>query len=93
MREVVRRVLLTFLATAALACHRKSLHEYPKDVVDNFLAACRSNGGSDTACECALDGLRNRFTADEYVALEKRVQGKDEAAARVLSEVVADCRD
>jgi hypothetical protein len=93
MREAVRRSLLAFLAIAALACHRKPLNEYPKEVVDNFLAACRSNGASDAACECALDGLRNRFTADEYVALEKKVQGKDEAAARVLSEVVADCRD
>jgi hypothetical protein len=93
MRGVVRSILLALLAMATLACHREPLHEYPKDVVDNFLAACRSNGASDAACVCALDGLRNRFTADEYVALEKRVQGKDEAAARVLSEVVADCRD
>ena len=89
----MRRTLLVVLAATALACHREPLHEYPKDVVDNFLGACRSNGGSDDACECALDGLRNRFTADEYVALEKKVQAKDEAAARLLTEVVADCRD
>jgi len=93
MREAVRRILLALLATAALACHREPIHQYPKDVVDNFLAACRSNGASDAACECALDGLRNRFTADAYVALEKKVQAKDEAAARVLTEVVGDCRD
>lgn len=89
----VRRVLLLFVIATGLACHRKPAHEYPKDVVDNFLAACRSNGGSDDACRCALDGIQNRFSADEYMALEKRVKENDEAATRLLTEVVTDCRD
>ena len=93
MRRGVRLIGLALLAATALACHREPLHEYPQDVVDNFLAACRGNGGTDDACQCALDGLRNRFTADEYTALEKKVQAKDEAATRLLTEVVTDCRD
>ena len=89
----VRRILPILIATIALACHHKPANEYPKDVVDNFLGACRSNGGSDGACQCALDGIQNRYTADEYVALEKRVKENDEAATRLLTEVVTDCRD
>jgi hypothetical protein len=88
----VRPLLLALVVTLA-ACHREPLHEYPKDVVENFLAACRSNGGSDDGCECSLDGLRRRFPADEYMALEQKVQARDEAATRLLTEVVADCRD
>lgn len=89
----MRRILLAVLTTAALACQGKPAHKYPKDVVDNFLAACRSNGGTDDACACALRGLQNRFTAEEYAALEKRVKANDEAATRVLAEVVTHCRD
>ena len=89
----VRRILLILLTAATLACHRKPAHEYPKDLVDNFLGACRSNGGSDDACQCALDGIQNRFTAEEYAALEKHVKENDEAATRLLTEVVTDCRD
>lgn len=94
MRRDVRPLLSALAAAVALAaCHREPLHEYPKDIVDNFLAACRSNGGSDDACDCSLDGLRRRFTADEYMALEKKVQARDEAATRLLTEVVTDCRE
>jgi hypothetical protein len=89
----VRAILAVLLATATLACHREPKNQYPPSVVDNFLAACRSNGGTDDACRCALDGLRDRFTADEYVALEKKVQAKDEGAAKLLAEVVTACRD
>ena len=88
----VRRILLLLVIATALACHSKPAHEYPKDVVDNFLGACRSNGGSDDACRCALDAIQNRFTADEYVALEARVKANDEAATRLLAELVTDCR-
>jgi len=89
----VRRILLLLLTAATLACHRKPANEYPKDLVDNFLGACRSNGGSDDACRCSLEGIQNRFTAEEYTALEKRVKENDEAATRLLTEVVTDCRD
>jgi hypothetical protein len=61
---------LILLLTLA-ACRGEPLHDYPASVVDNFLGACRSNGGSDDACECALDELRRRFTAPAYEALEK----------------------
>ena len=89
----MRYILLVLFAATALACHHKPANEYPKDVVDNFLGACRSNGGSDGACQCALEGIQNRYTAEEYVALEKRVKENDEAATRLLTEVVTDCRD
>ena len=89
----MRRTLLLLLTATALACHSKPAHEYSKELVDNFLGACRSNGGSDDACRCALDGIQNRFTAEEYMALEKSVKENDQAATRLLTEVVTDCRD
>jgi hypothetical protein len=92
MRVGVRPILLALLVATAAACS-KPLNEFPADVVDNFLSACRSNGGSDDACHCALDGLRRRYTAAEYIALEKKVREGDQVSTKVLAEVVADCRD
>lgn len=92
MRVGVRPIMLILLVTAAFACG-KPRHEYPASVVDNFLGACRGNGGADGACHCALDELRRRYTVDEYEALEKRVRDGDQASAKLLAEVVADCRD
>ena len=89
----VRRLLLLLLTATALACHSKPAHDYSKELVDNFLGACRSNGGSDDACRCALDAIQNRFTSEEYVEIEKRVKENDQAATRMLAELVADCRD
>lgn len=88
----MRSILLALLVTTAVACG-EPLHDYPTSVVDNFLGACRSKGGSADACQCALDGLRRRYTADEYEALEKKVRDGDQASTRLLAEVVADCRD
>jgi hypothetical protein len=93
MRVSVRPILLAILVTMAAACGGEPLHDYPTAVVDNFLGACRSNGGSEDACQCALDGLRGRFTADEYVGLEKKVRDGDQASTKLLAEVVTDCRD
>jgi hypothetical protein len=89
----VRPLLVSLALLGALACHREPLHDFPSDVVDNFLAACRSKGGPDDACQCALDGLRRRFTAEEYAALEKNVRDGDQAATKVLADVVVDCRE
>jgi len=92
MRVGVHPILLTLLLATAFGCG-KPLHDYPPSVVDNFLGACRSNGGSDHACHCALDELRRRYTADEYEALEKKVRDGDQASTKLLAEAVADCRD
>jgi hypothetical protein len=93
MRGNVRPILLAVLVVTTIACGGEPLHDYPDSVVDNFLAACRSKGGSEDACICALDGLRRRFTVDAYEALEKKVRDGDEASTRLLAEVVTDCRD
>jgi hypothetical protein len=92
MRGNVRPILLTVLVATTVACGGDPLHDYPDPVVDNFLAACRSKGGSEDACTCALDELRRRFTVDAYEALEMKVRDGDDASARLLAEVVTDCR-
>jgi hypothetical protein len=87
----VRPTLLLLVTLAALACRREPLHDYPADVVDNFLAACRVRGGSDDACRCSLDALRHRFPAGEYAALEQRVAAGDPGATKLLAEVAGAC--
>jgi len=87
----VRPFLLALLAAATLACQREPLHDYPPDVVDNFLAACRLRGGSDDACSCSLDALRRRFTSTEYASLETQVAAGDGAATKLLADVASAC--
>ena len=87
----VRSIAVVLLLSALLACS-KSQHEYPAEVIDNFLAACRGRGGSETACECGLAEIRHRFTAEEYADLEAKVARENEEAGAVLAEVVTVCQ-
>jgi len=86
----MRRPAFIALPLLLFACGAP-LHDYPTDVVDNFLGACRSKGGSDRACQCSLDALRGHFTAEEYAALEKKVIAEDREATKALADVAADC--
>jgi hypothetical protein len=87
----VRPIAISLLVLGMLACG-KSQHEYPADIVDNFLSACRSRGGSESACECVLGEIRHRFTAEEYAELEAKVAREDEEAGAVLAEIAAMCQ-
>jgi hypothetical protein len=83
--------LLLVLVPLVVACGRPQ-HEYAAEVVDNFLHACRSRGGSEAACRCALDRIRERYTEDEYRDVERRVAAHDEATVRALADLTAGCR-
>ena len=87
----MRSIAVSLLLLGMLACG-KSQHEYPAELIDNFLAACRGRGGSETACECVLAEIRHRFTAEEYADLEAKVAREDEEAGAVLAEVVTVCQ-
>jgi len=60
------------VALLAVGCGSDG-HPYPDDVVENFVAACRTRVGEPT-CRCAIGEIRRRFTHDEYAALESRIR-------------------
>ena len=61
------------LFLVALGCGGARPGPYPTEVADNFLRACVGRGGSEASCRCALDKVQERWTLDEYQALEARI--------------------
>jgi hypothetical protein len=84
----VTRALVLALVLLASACAREPEHAYPPEVVENFVAACRTRA-PDAACRCAIDRLRDRFSYEEFRALERRM-GSGEVPGEV-TEAVESC--
>ena len=75
------RALAVVLLLLAGACAREPVNEYPADVVDNFIGACRTRAPEET-CRCAIDRLRDRFPWEAFREIERRM-----AAGEVPPEV------
>jgi hypothetical protein len=73
----------------ATACSRRG-NDYPPEVVANFLRACRSRA-SEGSCRCSLEKIQQRYTADEYRALEGSVAATRQAPKELL-DIIAACR-
>ncbi len=43
---------------------------YPSDVRQNFLEACRTAGSTASKCRCALELVEQEFTLSEFVQLD-----------------------
>ena len=73
------------LVAMATACGRGPTHEYPAEVVDNFVGACRTRAPEET-CRCAIDRLQDDIPYETFRSLEQRMaEGAmpDEIAAAV----------
>lgn len=71
----MRRVWAGVVVAVALGlggCSREPRHAYPPDVVENFVAACRTRA-EERACRCAIDRLRDTFPYEQYRALDARM--------------------
>lgn len=82
-------MMLGMSVTVAAACKGAPANPYPEDVVQNFVAACRTNA-AERVCTCAIDRIQHRFTLDEFRAFEQRMaQGE---SPKELIDSVAECR-
>ncbi len=84
----MRRAVAIALVTLAAACGREPANEYPAEVVENFVAACRTRT-NEAACRCAIDELRDRFPWERFQALERRMA--DGEMPDEIAEAVGDC--
>ncbi len=87
------KIVLVGCALAVIAlggCGGDSKHEYPADVQNNFLTACEVQGSS-SACECALNKLQEKMSADEFNRAEVEMTANGVFPPKVL-DAVAECR-
>ena len=89
-RSIARVVLAAGCALLLTTACRRRGNEYPPELVENFLRACGSRA-SEGACRCSLDKVRERYTADEYRALEARIAATRQAPKELL-DISASCR-
>jgi hypothetical protein len=67
-----RLVLAAGVLAGAVAC-RSQQHPYSDALVESFMRGCQQRAG-EPACRCALDRIRERYTAEEYEALEASIR-------------------
>ena len=77
------------LVLLAAGCRGGPPNPYPQDVVDNFVASCRSQRADERICRCAIDRIQRRYSLDEFRAFEARMaQGE---VVKELMDTVTDC--
>ena len=87
--RAMRRLAPVLFVLLAAGC-RAPGHEYPPDVVENFMRACTARGTSEAACRCSLDGIRRLYAPDDYRALEARIARGEKPPQEIL-DLAADC--
>ena len=89
--ETTIRWKMRWSSLFATACSSGGGEIYPESVVENFMAECiPTSGGNTEYCECALDGLQEEMTLDEFIEFEQDVIRGGEAPSVVIG-IMADC--
>ena len=84
--RVIRRVAVVLLVLVVAACRKADV--YPSEVVDNFMNNCTTQS-SKKVCRCALDAIQQKFTLEQFLAVEARARAGEEP--KELMDAVRDC--
>jgi hypothetical protein len=74
---------------ALSACRGGPPNPYPSEVVETFVASCRTRA-DESLCRCAIDRIQRRWSLDEFKAFEARMAGGE--VPKELVDSVADCQ-
>lgn len=88
-KAAIASMLVLFTLTAACG-GGDSKNEYPEAVNANFLSSCTSTGGSQSECQCALDGIQEEYTYQEFVELESTAVTSSDVPDKLL-EIITGC--
>jgi hypothetical protein len=81
------RLGLVFLVLCG--CRGGPPNPYPSEVVETFVASCRTNA-PESVCRCAIDRIQRRWTLEEFKAFEARMA--DGEVPKELVDTAAECR-
>lgn len=85
----MRTMLYLGLCISLLAgCDRPDTAQYPDDVRKNYIQACASQGQTESACECTLEGLEDRLSYTEFKELDEAIRAEDKQAQARLQNVM-----
>jgi hypothetical protein len=73
---------------ALSGCRGGPPNPYPPEVVEAFVASCRTRADEEV-CRCAIDRIQRRWSLDEFKAFEARMANGD--VPKELVDSVADC--
>lgn len=63
------------LSTALLFSCGPKKHDYPSDVTQNFMNSCEAtSGGDQKMCSCLLEKIQEKYTYEEFSAIEVKMQ-------------------
>ena len=80
---------MALVPLALWGCGGGPANPYPSEVVETFVASCRTKA-AESVCRCAIDRIQRRWSLDEFKALETRMAGGD--VPKELVDSVADCQ-
>ena len=61
-------------STILTGCGPKK-NDYPSDVTQNFMNSCEeTSGGDQKMCSCLLDKIQEKYTFEEFSAIEVKMQ-------------------
>jgi hypothetical protein len=83
------RAAALVLLLACASCRRAKQDTFPAEVVMHFLTSCEVRADKRT-CRCVLDEIQERFTLDQFLALEGQV--KTGKVPKEMAEAAAACR-
>lgn len=58
--------LLTITALAVLVSCGRGAEDYPPEIAEPFLNSCAAGGTSSETCQCALDKMEEKYSAEEF---------------------------
>jgi hypothetical protein len=73
-RSNLLSALLVFGLMTISACVDGKTHKYPTAVVDNVVSSCMKSGETKELCTCATEKIQAKYTYDEFVDLDKRME-------------------
>jgi hypothetical protein len=75
MKKTTTILVATLLTLFILSGCEAKKHDYPSDVTQNFMNACQKTSGvNQKMCSCLLDKIQEKYTYEEFSAIEVKMQ-------------------